>query len=268
MSNKLAKYSLNSTPKKVLDSIALVRERKGKGKDTLNLIEKALVSAHDYVVRLILEKFLVYQHEVMEDRSKPRQDKGKQKQFINKMESTVLEASNYVEKHNLVRWRSRVYRYLGRLSDYKKDFKKAAFYYRKAIKFSRKDPAFVNEGIPYHLEYEAFLAYSLLMSGNTKKSLSLLKKLYKKFDQTKEGKSLKSKDYPTWVIWKTGIPIRVGFWFLKDGKGFGKKDLMEWLNDAEKLTKLPKTSDRWVGKVDFQFRKDEIASIKRSLKKL
>lgn len=258
---------LNTSPKRVFDAIASLREKKDQGSETLKLIDKALVEAHDYVVKLKLEKALVYQHEVMEDRSKPEggQDKKKQLRFMKKMEDSVVETREYVDRNGLERWESRIHRFLGRVSDYKEEYSQAITHYNKAITFTKKDPEYLQEKIPHWLEYEALLAYSTLMSGKGKEGLSLSRSVYKKFDNTKEGRFLKKKDYPTWAIWKTGIPIRLGFWFVETKGEFDKKELLIWLNEAEKLLKSPKISGRWLGKVDFGFRLDEIVSIKRRI---
>lgn len=262
--------NLESKPKEVLDVIAHIREKKSKGRQTLALVDKALIAAHDYVARLYLEKVLVYQHEVMEDRSKPegKQNKSRQVRYIRKMQEATNDAKAYVEKQKLKRWESRIYRFLGRVSDYKREYSKAISHYRRAIATAKKDPEFVQERIPRWLEYEAFLAYSTLMSGKKDTGLAMSRKVYKRFDTTAEGKFLKRHDYPTWAIWKTGIPVRIGFWFIEKGNGLSKKELLDWLAEAKGALKVPAGSKRWVGKVDFQFRLDEIASIKRRIEEV
>lgn len=267
MKHKYSEINLNTVPNEALDTIAAIREKKSKGKQTLALIDKALSAAQDYVARLYLEKVLVYQHEVMEDRSRPdaKQDKTKQRRFIKKMEEAAKEAETYVKRHKLKRWESRIFRFFGRVYDYKEDYSKAITYYKQAIKVAEKDPEYVSERIPRWLEYEAFLAYSTLMSGRAKEGLSMSRSVYKRFDSTSDGKYLRKVDYPTWAIWKTGIPIRVGFWFIEKGKGIGKKELLDWLSDTEGIIQVPKGSKRWIGKVGFGFRLDEIASIRRRL---
>lgn len=260
--------NLESVPRQVLDKIALIREKKGKGEQTLALIDRTLIAAQDYIVRLYLEKVLVYQHEVMEDRSRPegKQDKTRQKRFVKKMEDATDEARIYVKRHNLERWEARIQRFLGRVADYKGKYSKAITHYKKAIATAKKDPEYVTERIPRWLEYEAFLAYSTLMSGKVGEGLSMSRKVYKSFDTTSDGKFLKRVDYSTWAIWKTGIPIRVGFWFLEKRYGINKKELLNWLTEAEGELRVPKKSKRWVGKVDFGFRLDEIASIRGRLR--
>jgi tetratricopeptide (TPR) repeat protein len=265
----LNQISLESLPKEVLDAIAFLREKKSKGRQTLTLIDKALTAAHDYIVRLYLEKVLVYQHEVMEDKSKPKgkQNKSRQSRYVKKMEEATNEAKVYVKRYNLKRWEARIQRFLGRVADYKKEYSRAVLHYRQAIKTAKKDPEYVAERIPRWFEYEAFLAYSALMSGRVEEGLSMSRSVYKRFDSTSDGKFLKRVDYPTWAIWKTGVPIRVGFWFIEKGNGLSKKELLDWLAEAEGVLKVPAGSKRWVGKVNFQFRLDEIASIRRRIGK-
>jgi tetratricopeptide (TPR) repeat protein len=259
--------SPKTSPEKVMKAIAFLRESKGGEEQAIEIVNKALDTAHDYVVTLHLEKALIFQHEVMEERNKPisKQDKKKTAKYIKKMVESTEEAEVYVKRYGLKRWQSRIYRFLGRAADYDKDYPKAIKYYKKAIKFAKDDSEYILEKIPRWLEYEAFLAYSILMSGEIEKGLKMSKEVYKKFIDTKEGKFLKKKDFPTWAIWITGIPIRVGFWFIENGEGISKEDLLKWLKSTEGYLKIPTGSERWIGKVDFQFRKNEIVAIKKKL---
>lgn len=254
----------------IKDYIATIREEKGKSEETLKVIDQALGAAQDFVVTLILEKHIVYQHEVMEERAKPfsMQNENRIKLFTQKMEDAAKEAGTFVKQNKLDRWASRVQARLGRVADYKGEYKKAIRYYQKAIETADEDPEQKEEGIPRWLECQGFLAYSTLMSGKVAEGLAMSKRVYRKFDDTKEGKSLRRRDYPTWAIWKTGIPVRVGFWFIESGDGLSKKELLGWLKEAEGDLSVPKGSKRWIGKVDFGFRKDEIASIRREITKL
>ena len=142
--------SAQSSPEEVLKTIAFLRERKYKEEKIINVVKNALGVAHDYVVTLYLEKALIYQHEVMEDRNMPenKQNKKKQNRYIEKMEESTKEAEAHVDKYLLERWRSRIHRFLGRISDYKKDYPGAIEHYKKAIKFSKNDPEYILEKTP------------------------------------------------------------------------------------------------------------------------
>jgi tetratricopeptide (TPR) repeat protein len=257
-----------TAPDLILKKLATLREKKKKGKKEFELLDKILAFAHDYVVTLYLEKALFYQHSFMEERSKPK-DRQNQKVFrqsLKGMRASVEQAMEYVEKYELKRWLSRVCRFLGRVADYSNKFDDAMGFYKKAIKESKHDPEFTEEGVPRWLEYEAFLAYSLMMSGELEKGLKFSKTVWKKFFDTREARKLRRNDYPTWAIWATGIPIRTAEALLKKSKDLDKKEIINWLKEAEKLIRRPRTSKKWKGMVDFGFRKEEVATLKRKLK--
>jgi tetratricopeptide (TPR) repeat protein len=252
--------------KQISDTVAFLREKKGGGKEALKLIEEAISVAQDFVVSLLLEKHLVYQHEAMEELAKPegKQDKRRKRVALVKMEAATREAEAYVRINSLTRWTSRANRCLGRVEDYKGNYKKAARHYRKAIKFVKKDPEYLREKVPRWLEYESFLAYSTMMGGDIKKGLVLAKKAFEKFDKT-IGRKLRNKDFPTWAIWKSGIPIRMIDGLIQKNERFDKDEMLGWLLEAEEIIKVPKASKKWLGKVDFGFRKDEVTALRRKL---
>ena len=253
--------------KQIENTITSLREKKGEEKKTLNLIDKALDAAHDFVVELMLEKHIVYQHEVMKEKANVRgkRNRIRVKKYTDLMEKVANEAMDYAEKNNLDRWVSRVQARLGRASDYKGEYRKSTVYYKRAIETSGKDPEQKYEGIPRWLEYEGFLAYSILMSGRVKKGLSLAREAYEKYDLS-VGKRLKKVDYPTWAIWKSGVPVRMVQGLIESRADFNNKEILNWLAEVVKILEIPKESNRWLGKVDFQFRKDEIAAIRRKLR--
>lgn len=184
--------------KQIGETIATLREKKGKENEALYLINKALYAAHDFVVKLILEKHIVYQHEVMKEKAKAQGERSNAriKEDTGLMGEAAQEAKDYVKKSNLDRWVSRVEARLGRVTDYKGEYKKSIAHYKRAIETSNKDPEQKYEGVPRWLEYEGFLAYSTLMSGRVKKGLSLAREAYKKYDLS-VGRRFKRADYPT-----------------------------------------------------------------------
>ncbi len=246
-----------------MDEIASLREQKGKEKEALALIEKALSFGYGLVINLFWEEALVYQHTVMVEDAKPEEERNerKRREALRKMEEAILKGKFHVEKYKLRVWESRLHRFLGRLNDYKGDFNKSVSEYKKAIPLARLDPDFTQKGYPRWLELEGFLAYALVMSGKTEEGISLAKGTFKKFDTTREGEALAKKDYYTWAVWKSGISIRVIGALLKRGITFSRKQMVIWLAEAEKVLAYPKDAKIW-GDKNFQFRKDEIASIR------
>lgn len=258
-------FDIQAPLKKISRTIASIRETKGRSGESLEMIESALDSAHDFVVTLLLEKHLVYQHEVMEERTKHKKNKSKIDRFTQKMLDSALEAQTYVRENDLERWMSRVQARLGRAYDYTGDFKKALKAYKKAIQHSDKDPEVVEEGVPRNLEYRGFLAYSTMMSGKVKKGVALAESVYEEFERG-VGLQLKKQDYPVWAIWRTGVAIRTVDGLLKMKEDFDKEWARAWIDEAEELIKEPRGAKKWIGKVDFGFRRDEVKKLKRELK--
>jgi len=255
------------SPELLLEEIRLLREKKGNDKKVLGLVSEAILAGHSFVIELFWEEALIYQHRIMSELTKPdkNQDKASIKSNLKKWENVVNEAGFYIKKYELTHWKSRLHRYLGRVSDYKGDYNRAIGEYEKAILFVNKDPEYVEEKIPRHLELEAFLSFSTIMTGDIEKGLSMAKTTYKKFEETDDGKRLKREDMPTWIIWKTGIPIRTINALIDKGKLLDKEKMEEWLEEAENLIKKPAYSKKWKGEVDFGFRKDEINALTRRL---
>lgn len=246
-----------TSPQEIADYIKNLREQKGKEKQVLEAIKESFVFGHDFVVNLFWEKALTYQHMVMNDSSN--------KAALLKMQQSIFEAEYYIKKYKLAHWNSRLYRFYGRLSDYKKEYKKAINYYKKAIKYCKTDPE-INLGYPRNLELQAFLSYSHIMSGDYDKGYRLAKTTYKKFFDPKEAKALKNMDYMAWGIWVSGITIRTIEAFLdkqslvsqSPGKKllFNREEFKNWLSDTEKLLKPAK---------HFSYRIEEIKSLKEKL---
>jgi len=184
-----------TSPLEISEYIKSLREQKGKEKETLEAINKALVFGHDFVINLFWEEALTYQHMVMSN--------SNDKKSIAKMEESVLKARFYIEKYKLSKWYSRLDRFLGRVCDYKNEFKKSVNFYKKAIKFSKLDSE------PFRdLELNGFLSYALVMSGKINQGYKLAKKTFDNFGDSPDGKKLKKSDYQAWAIWRSGIAIR------------------------------------------------------------
>lgn len=233
-----------SSFEEIRQEIGKLREQKGKEAETLKLINEALLFGHGFVINLFFEEALTYQHLYMSDLSN--------KKALSDMEKTILKASFYVNKFKLNEWNSRLYRFVGRVADYRGQYKKAISYYKKAIKFVNLDPE------PFRvLELEAFLSYSIMMSGEYVKGYKLAKNIYDKFINSTEGKNLKKNDYSTWVIWMSGITIRTVEALIVKKVNFNLKDIESWIKDTEKY--LEKDGS-------FSYRKMEIKNIWTKLK--
>lgn len=245
------------------EKIASLREKKGEERKTLLLIDRAIKFGQGVVVGLLWDRALVYQHIVMAEDSKEMKNSKRRSKALAKMEASVLTAGKYIKENGLKEWESRYYRFLGRVYDYQGNFEKSIEVYKKAIPLAKFDPDFTQKGFPRWLEVEGFLSYALLMAGRIKAGYSLARKTYDKFDNGPEGKSLKEKDYYTWAIWKSGIAIRTLRAFLSKKYTYSKDEMLSWLSEVEKDLNPPKAVKIWG---DFSLRRDEIASIKRSLK--
>lgn len=237
----------NTSLEEVYEHIKTLRELRGKEKEVLKIIDSALGFGHDFVVNLFWEEALTYQHMVMNDSSNEK--------ALFQMQESIKKAEFYIKKYKLIHWNSKLYRFKGRFSDYKKEYKRAILYYKKAIKTWKNDPDY-KEGYPRNLELEAFLSYSIIMSGDYDKGYKLAKSTYRKFFDSKQGGDLKSKDYQTWGIWVSGITIRTISAFVDKKLTFNKKEFITWLLETEKLLRPSK---------NFSYRLEEIELLKKKL---
>lgn len=221
MLNKLL-ITRSSSPEEITEYIQNLREQKGKEKETLLLINEALSFGHDFVINLFFEEALTYQHLVMNN--------GSDKESRINMQKSILKAGFYIKKYSLAKWLSRYFRFLGRIEDYKKNYKKAIFYYKKAIKFVSFDPESFRI-----LELEGFLLSDEINLGKHQSIFRKLNKLLSKFEESSIGKNLKRRDYQTWTIWKSGIVVRVINSLLEKHINFDKNEinklLLEMKND-------------------------------------
>lgn len=233
----------STSPEEMVEYIQTLREKKGKEKETLKLIDEALSFGHDFVTNLFFEEALTYQHMVMNDFSN-------KKAFIN-MQNAILKADFYIQKYSLAKWLSRYYRFLGRIEDYRKDFRKACSYYKKAIKYVGIDPE------PYRiLELEGFLLSSELNLDKYKDILKRLNKLLIRFENTKVGIDLKKHDYKTWAIWKSGIVIRTINSLVERHVGFNKDEVNKLILEVKDDMKPEKR---------FEYRVEELNKLRLKL---
>lgn len=244
MLNKLL-ITKSTSPEEVTKYISILREQKGKEKEVRKIINEALSFGHEFIVNLFFEEALTNQHLYMNDTS----NKG----AIVDMQKSVLKAGFYINKYNLTKWQSRYFRFLGRIEDYKKNFKKSIFFYKKAIKYVNSDPE------PFRVfELEGFLAFAILMLGNFKKGYSYSTDVYSRYTKTKIGVDLKKSDYFTWEVWRSGVAIRTVNALLENKVNFNLIEVTKWLKEVE--------VELNVKGYDFSYRKKELSDLKEKLK--
>lgn len=248
MLNKLL-ITKSTSPEEITKYISILREQKGKEKEVLKVVNDALSFGHDFVANLFFEEALTNQHLYMNDNSN--------KKALIDMQNSVLRAGHYINKYNLTKWQSRYFRFLGRVEDYKKDFKKSSLYYKKAIKYVNLDPDVANKVLPRKLELEGFLAYSMIMSGNVN-GFKLSRDLFNKFSNTKEGLELKNKDYTTWVIWFSAVVINTYNALYSKKIKFDTKLAQFWVNTVH--GELSSKKD------DYLYRKKELSNLMEKMK--
>ena len=228
------------------------------------MVNSAIRAVQDFLVNLYFERIHLYQLKYMTQRNKlGRVDNGEKAEALKKMDECLEETKKYVKENDLARWRHRLYRFNGKLSEYSGDYKKAVGYYKKSLKFWKSDPEVKAKGLSRNLELEGFLSSALIMSGDAEKGLKMARKVYAKYENTPAGRRLKRNDYTTWAIWRTGVVLFVGRAFLESEAKFGKKEIVDWLCEAEKFLNPPRKVKTWA---DFQYRRDEILSLKKRLK--
>lgn len=258
---------INSPFEKITETISSLREKKNNGKDALAWIDEAIRFGKGFITNLYFERILVFQHMVMEEDSKPDDKKNLKKrgQALAKMEAATLAALEYIGQNKLKEWESRAYRFLGRLKDYRGRYQEASVAYKKAIPLSYFDPEYVEKGVPRWLELEGFLPFSLIMSGKPKEGLIRARRTLVKYVSDREAKLLKTKDYYTWAVWKSGVAIRVVGALLARNYVLDRKEVGSWIAETEKDIMPPKSIKIWG---DFSARRAELAALKRKLQEI
>lgn len=239
-------------------STAKLREDQAKQEETL--VDTRLLrdfakenGMDDQVVELFFEEALVHQHGFMEK---------KDKNYLLEMKNAVEAAKSFVEEKGLAKWESRLARFLGRVADYEEKYQEAANFYKEAIEKAPLDPNFQgNPALIY--EYRGFLALDELRTGGVNEGIINAESLYGDYEVTDEGKELKSKDYTTWAIWRSGVAINLCKTLIDLGKLEEYRErIVNWLNLAEKDLQPPEGVQIWS---DFGFRKSEIQRVREQI---
>ncbi len=228
----------NTSLEDIRHEIAKLREQKGKEKETLKLIDDSLEIGHDFIVHLYLEKALTYQH----------------LRSSQEMEHVVLKARDYIKKHKIIKLKPRLFIFLGKVADTKKEYKKAISYYKRSLSVHSES---AQKKADYNLETKSHLTYSLIMDGQVKKGYLLGKSTYLDFFNSSEGKLLRKNDYETWVIWLSGVTIRTVNALIEKKSNFNKAEIENWLKETEKYLD---------DKNKFSYRKMEVKELWTKLK--
>ena len=255
--------SSKTSPKEIMEKIQKLREQKGKEKETLELIRRASLYGNDFVVNLFWEKALTYHHLMMDEEAKgEKANNEKRIQYLLKMEEAVKHAGYFIVRFDQDRWKHRLYRFLGRVAEFKKEYKRAVSYYVKSLKFAKSDPDYLEKGYPRWFEVEGLLSSSLILAGQTTKGHLMAENVYRKFDTDKEAINLKKSDLTTWLIWRSGIPIRTINALIDKSVIFDIKEAQKWLEDAEKLLVSAKDMPLWA---DLKYRLTELKTVRERL---
>jgi hypothetical protein len=251
----------------LIGEIASKREEKGSSEILIPQIRNLRGVAETFeeitsVVQLYQEEFLCGQHMVMEERSKGlkkanwmRLAKG-----MWTMASTTNDMEKYLGEEEGINplVRARIFRFLGRYSDYMGHYKKSAEYYRRGI--AEIDLNVEPEEKFNRLEFIGFLSYSLLKQGRLTDGVSMAEATLKKFDETPEGKLLKENNYYTWAVWKSGIEIRTAEHILDTERDLYWGKNAELIEDAERILHMPDGTTE-----AFRLRLDELNSVKAKM---
>ncbi len=249
---------------RISDAIFSLREKGGHEKEALFWINKCIEFGTSFLVNLFFDRILVYQHIVISEDSKPedKRNKEKRRKALANMEAATLFVAKYVKENKLKEWESRVYRFLGRLYDYKGEFSNAIESYKKSASLAHIDPEVKEKGYPRDLEIQGFLSSSLIMNGNFKEGADLASKTYKEFNESKKGLDLKRNDYYTWAVWKSGIAIRTLEAINHKKVNINKEEILSWLDESDRDLNIGgyiKQSN------NFNIRKSEILALRRRL---
>ncbi|MEX2007679.1 MAG: hypothetical protein WD992_02810 [Candidatus Levyibacteriota bacterium] len=237
--------------------IFIIREQKGKEQEALDLIratrEDALaLSLHSHVVDLYWEECLIANHMIMNGNNADGRAVYK---------AAAEAADAYIEEHNVENRRPRSHRFLGEAFMLEGNYKEAALHFMEGLNLFEDS----SDPIEWEntLELRGMLSEALIRSGEKEDGLGEGFHAFTDFDEY--GKELKSRDYYTWAIWKSGVVIRMWNAILDGNAELSeeqKAKLLLNLDEAEEIISVPRSSDM-LG--DFSYRKDEVSRIRKRL---
>jgi hypothetical protein len=268
---KVTKENLQS----IRGEIASLRERKGENDKTLQMIRWArggaeAIGAHEDVVDLYWEEYLIGKHIIMEARdqeglwSLPLKAKDIAKGFL-MMRNSALKAEDYIQANEVESKRARSGRFLGETSMLQRNYKDAVKHFRNSVEIFKRMENWRDR--VNGLEISGFLAEAMILSGRIEEGIGIARKTFLSYDKG-DWELLKKEDYYTWAVWKSGCVIKAWHALLARGVSINedlKDGMVDMLVDGEEILRIPEGEETW-GDKDFSFRKSEILAIKKALK--
>ncbi|MBU0572755.1 hypothetical protein KKH23_02540 [Patescibacteria group bacterium] len=233
--------------KAVINDIRLYREK---------MIEAEL---HEAAVDFFWEEYLYGKHLVMDERDIDKKGSERYDQGLEMMREMAKDAHQCITEHNVEKKLTRSHRFMGEISQFDGDYDSAVRHFSLAI--SRFDDEKDFSQRINGLELRGFLAEALVLTGAINEAIDLAVNTFEYYDKG-DGAALKGKDYDTWAIWKSGVPIKVWHGVFDSNTSLSNKQrkiLENMLDQAESILMVKET---WA---DFQRRKNEIVAIRGKL---
>jgi tetratricopeptide (TPR) repeat protein len=252
----------------ILEEIKILRETKGKEKETLELIEKTKLIAleqgdFEVLAKLYWEESLKWQHYVMNEASKSNPNLNNVRQEALKMENAALHADEIINEQDLIELKGVSHRFLGNSFRVNQKYDLAEIEFKQAIQFFKQNKS----NIPHHLEVQGFLSAVYIFQDKIDEGIELAEKTFNQFLNDGDAVELKKNDFTTWVIWATGVFPRLLDALTKTNADFDKDLVQKYLSKSQDLLKNPENKPTW-GKDLFKYRLDEIKKAKTLLEKL
>jgi len=247
----------------IREEIAKRREEYGEESvvNDIRLYRERMIKAelHEDAVDFFWEEFLCGKHLVMDERNEDREGSGRYNQGLEMMRKMAKEAHQYIVEHNVESKLTRSHRFVGEISQFDGDFDSAVRHFSQAI--SRFDEEKDYGQRINGLELRGFLAEALVRAGAINEAIDLAVNTFELYDKG-DGEVLREKDYDTWAIWKSGVPIKAwqGVFDGKISLSNEQREILESMLDQAKSVLM--IEETWA---DFQHRKNEIVAIRGKL---
>lgn len=254
------------------EEVGFIREEKGREEEVLQLIrhvrERATkLEAHEDVVNLFWEEYLVGKHYLMYKRDSGRLNPSRiyerAKGFL-MMRSSAKKAQEYIEEHNVDGLRARSHRFLGEVSmiesaAFRKPPVEAEDHFTQAVKEFKKHPDF--EQRKNYLELSGFLAEAMVLNGKIDEAFELAKETFQAYDEG-DGARLKEQKYYEWAVWKSGCVTKISHALIHMGVELDedrKGELSRMFDEAVFILDEPEGVD--IKPEDFQIRREDVAAV-------
>ncbi len=214
---------------------------------------------HEDAVDFFWEEYLYGKHLVMDERDVNRKGSERYNQGLEMMRKMAKEAHQYIVEHSVEEKLTRSHRFMGEISQFDGDFNSAVRHFSQAISLFDEEKDFgqrING-----LELRGFLAEALVRTGAIDEAIDLAVNTFEFYDKG-DGKVLREKDYDTWAIWKTGVPIKVWHGVFDSNVSLSKEQRKILENMLDQNDPILVVKETWA---DFQRRKNEIVAIRGKL---